>query len=321
MTDPRLVVAWLLLLHLVAEYLFRPEPGRGRPPLARVAIHGLAVAVCFAPVAAAFGAPGAAVAVVAVLAHLVLDGLEPGARPALEARPDADGSAPSDLSLGPAWTIRPAAWAALCQGLHVVILVAAWRVFLADAAPTQLVVDLARNATGAAAPADFHRAVLVAVVGAGILIVDVVAAARFVGLLLRPWGRPARPGGAAGAPAPAEAPEAAPTRGWRIQLGPLTGSVVPEPAVAQPASQAAPGGGATAAATVGRAIGIFERLLITMLVLAQAEAAVALVVGVKTVARYRQLDDRSFAEYYLLGTLASVSIGIGAGLLARVALA
>jgi hypothetical protein len=37
------------------------------------------------------------------------------------------------------------------------------------------------------------------------------------------------------------------------------------------------------------------------------------VIAAKTLARFRQLDDRDFAEYYLLGTLASVAIaGISA---------
>lgn len=327
MSDPRLVVAWLLLLHLIAEYVLRPDPGRGRPSGPSLAIHGLVAAVCFAPAAAAFGTAGAAVLAVAVGAHLLLDGLEQDAR--RETGPGTDAlrtSAQSDLSLGPAWTARPAARAALVQGIHVAILFAAWRLFLADAAPTQAMVDLARNVTGSAAPADFHRAVLVAVIAAAIVIVDVVAAARFVGLLLRPWGSPERFAGATGAAAAVEDSAARPARGWRIQLGPLSGRVVPEPTAAQPAGHPAVGRpatspAATSPAAVGRAIGVFERLLITMLVLAQAEAAVALVVGVKTVARYRQLDDRSFAEYYLLGTLASVLIGIGAGLLARLALA
>jgi hypothetical protein len=43
-------------------------------------------------------------------------------------------------------------------------------------------------------------------------------------------------------------------------------------------------------------------------VLAGAEAAIGLVIAAKTLARFKQLDDRDFAEYYLLGTLASVAI-------------
>ena len=43
-------------------------------------------------------------------------------------------------------------------------------------------------------------------------------------------------------------------------------------------------------------------------------------VAAKTLARFRQLDDRDFAEYYLLGTLASVAVAIVSGLIARAAL-
>jgi hypothetical protein len=39
-----------------------------------------------------------------------------------------------------------------------------------------------------------------------------------------------------------------------------------------------------------------------------AGAAVGLVLAPKTLARFKQLDDRDFAEYYLLGTLASVAV-------------
>ena len=56
------------------------------------------------------------------------------------------------------------------------------------------------------------------------------------------------------------------------------------------------------------------------LVLAGAEAAIGLVVAAKTLARFKQLDDRQFAEYYLLGTLASVSVALATGLLAAAAL-
>ena len=48
-------------------------------------------------------------------------------------------------------------------------------------------------------------------------------------------------------------------------------------------------------------------------------AAVGFVIAVKTIARFKQLDDRGFAEYYLLGTLASVSVAICA-LVAKAAL-
>ena len=104
------------------------------------------------------------------------------------------------------------------------------------------------------------------------------------------------------------APPAAPARlGWTFQVGPIEGRAVPDPAALPTAatpthpSPAPPG-------RVGEAIGIIERLLIVTFVLAGAEAAIGLVIAAKTLARFKQLDDRDFAEYYLLGTLASVAI-------------
>ncbi|MDQ6796119.1 MAG: hypothetical protein M3067_15145, partial [Chloroflexota bacterium] len=72
---------------------------------------------------------------------------------------------------------------------------------------------------------------------------------------------------------------------------------------------------------IGATIGVLERLLIVTFVLTGSTAAVGFVVGAKTLARFRQLDDRDFAEYYLLGTLASVAVALGSGLIAVAALA
>ncbi|MDQ3553211.1 MAG: hypothetical protein M3395_02220, partial [Chloroflexota bacterium] len=72
---------------------------------------------------------------------------------------------------------------------------------------------------------------------------------------------------------------------------------------------------------VGATIGILERLLICALVLGGAVATIGLVIAAKTLARFKQLDDREFAEYYLLGTLASVTIAVASSLIAQAALA
>ena len=74
-------------------------------------------------------------------------------------------------------------------------------------------------------------------------------------------------------------------------------------------------------ASVGATIGVLERLLIVTFVLVGAESAIGLVVAAKTIARFRLLDDRDFAEYYLLGTLGSVTVAILTGLVAKAALA
>ena len=72
---------------------------------------------------------------------------------------------------------------------------------------------------------------------------------------------------------------------------------------------------------IGSTIGIIERLLISALVLAGGVLAIGLVVAAKTLARFKQLDDRDFAEYYLLGTLASVTFAVVTSLVALRALA
>ncbi len=74
-------------------------------------------------------------------------------------------------------------------------------------------------------------------------------------------------------------------------------------------------------ARIGATIGVIERLLIAALVLAGGITTIGLVVAAKTIARFRQLDDRTFAEYYLLGTLASVTLAVVTSLIAARALA
>jgi len=69
----------------------------------------------------------------------------------------------------------------------------------------------------------------------------------------------------------------------------------------------------------GKIIGVFERAIIVPLIFVGAYEAVGLVLAAKSIARFEQLKDRKFAEYYLVGTLASLSFGIIVGLLAYMA--
>lgn len=59
---------------------------------------------------------------------------------------------------------------------------------------------------------------------------------------------------------------------------------------------------------VGRVIGKLERLIISSLVLCNQLGAIGFVLAAKSIARYKQLEDKNFAEKYLVGTLASASI-------------
>jgi len=59
---------------------------------------------------------------------------------------------------------------------------------------------------------------------------------------------------------------------------------------------------------VGRVIGKLERIIISVLILCNQIGAVGFVLTAKSIARYKQLEDKRFAEKYLVGTLASVLV-------------
>ena len=66
----------------------------------------------------------------------------------------------------------------------------------------------------------------------------------------------------------------------------------------------------------GAFIGALERLLILLLMSVGQYAAIGLVLTAKSVARYNKIaENKQFAEYYLLGTLLSALIAVGAYLL------
>lgn len=65
----------------------------------------------------------------------------------------------------------------------------------------------------------------------------------------------------------------------------------------------------------GRMIGILERMLLTVFMAVQAYQAIGLQIAAKGLIRSKELEDRGFAEYFLVGTLASTLLAIGAGVL------
>lgn len=68
---------------------------------------------------------------------------------------------------------------------------------------------------------------------------------------------------------------------------------------------------------LGRAVGILERLILLTLVAAESLPALGFILAAKSIARYQELNNRDFAEYYLVGTLASFSLAFFAGLWLR----
>jgi hypothetical protein len=87
-----------------------------------------------------------------------------------------------------------------------------------------------------------------------------------------------------------------------------------------PAAAPAGGGGGEAQLGRGKMIGIVERLLIFYFVLTSNLSAIGFVLAAKGFTRFRELDDRDFAEYVLIGTLLSAAGAVLVGLLARLAL-
>ena len=67
----------------------------------------------------------------------------------------------------------------------------------------------------------------------------------------------------------------------------------------------------------GKLIGYIERLLVLILTFYSAYPAIGFIVTAKSIARFKQMDDRNWAEYFLLGTLTSMFLGIALGLLLR----
>jgi hypothetical protein len=64
----------------------------------------------------------------------------------------------------------------------------------------------------------------------------------------------------------------------------------------------------------GRTIGALERAIALTLVLLGQYGALGLLVAAKSVARFKALEDREFAEYFLIGTLASLLLALAGGL-------
>jgi hypothetical protein len=70
----------------------------------------------------------------------------------------------------------------------------------------------------------------------------------------------------------------------------------------------------------GRLIGVLERALALTLVLANQYGALGLILAAKALARFRALDDRDFAEYVLIGTLASLLFALLIGVAVHILL-
>jgi hypothetical protein len=62
--------------------------------------------------------------------------------------------------------------------------------------------------------------------------------------------------------------------------------------------------------STGRVIGMLERILIYFFVLINEFAAIGFIIAAKGFTRFKELDEREFAEYVLIGTLLSAASSI-----------
>jgi hypothetical protein len=67
----------------------------------------------------------------------------------------------------------------------------------------------------------------------------------------------------------------------------------------------------------GRIIGILERLIIYIAVLKNQFAIIGFIFAAKAFTRFKELDERKFAEYVLIGTLISILLAILVALIVK----
>jgi hypothetical protein len=251
-----------------------------RLPLARMAV----AAVLMLPAWFVFGSPG----LVALL--MVAVPLLAATRPGWSGMPAVSGHAGED-----GWSPLAALRMAIELAIRFAFILAAW-LLLRDAPLNGWVVDNLTGPQSAAVDESVHW-LRAGSVGWALLLLNTYVASQFVALLLPPdvdGGADTRAGGRAS---------------YSVKVGPLTGRIEADPAAA-----------VRTADRVGVTIGVVERVLVVVLILGRAEPAIGLVIAAKTIARFRQLEERHFAERYLVGTLASVAIAVASGLLVRYAL-
>ncbi|MGD0861161.1 MAG: DUF3307 domain-containing protein [Candidatus Limnocylindrales bacterium] len=292
MSESLILAGWLLVSHLTADFVLQSDAsvagrsGPGARATRALGLHALVVGLCMTPFWLAFGTPGFIALLVVTVPHPFIDAAKVRLTE-LKREASEPGS----------WSPWPAGLFLLDQAVHLTLVFGAGWVLLRDATLNPWFVDGVARATSGIAPADVHRAALIVVVGWSLAVINGRAGRFFVPLVLPPDPR-------AGAVLAANQ-----AVGYAVKLGPLSGRIEPDrPPLAETTDN------------VGAVVGILERALVVLLILAQAELAIGLVVAAKTLARFKQLDERPFAEKYLVGTLASVTLAVASGMAARVVL-
>jgi hypothetical protein len=318
--------------------------------------HGFHVALCLVPAVFAFGVPGIVYLVLVAGSHMLVDRwkvqatkrAEAAAQSQAQARLARTGDVPMS-GLGGAWTPWPGMLFLADQALHMTFAIVGWLVILEGAPLLAPWVDFVNLVLRGWDRATVHAVILTGVVLVSLFLLNTRGAYYFVLALVSPREMTPAPADAETVP---PAPAAPPPSGYTVRVGPLVATVEPgiagqgaavataqSTAVGASSAQASTNGAhpdadvdgtplvkatpavpSGAPARIGATSGAMERLLIVGFILTGSAVAVGFVIAVKTIARFKQLDDRGFAEYYLLGTLASVSMAIASGYLALAAL-
>jgi len=72
--------------------------------------------------------------------------------------------------------------------------------------------------------------------------------------------------------------------------------------------------------SAGMVIGIAERIIVLTFVLVNQFTAITIIFAAKSIARFNELKDRKMAEYYLIGTLSSISFALIVGVITHLIL-
>ena len=312
--DPVLIVSWLVFAHLVADFVLQNDwiainkANGTRTGLSALGVHGLHVALCLLPAVFAFGGLGLAYLVLVTFTHMAVDRWKVQATRLVDARAQAQArerlarGALEGSGLGEAWTPWPGMLFLADQALHLTIALVGWLVILESSALMPPFVDFVDAVIRSWDPAGFHAVVLTSVVLVSLFLVNTRGAYYFAMAMGSP--RPLRP-------APGEV-EAAGTPGVEAAAPPAATAAAPTGANGAPTG---------ASARIAVTVMAMERLLIASLVMTGMAVAAVLVVALDVAARWRQLGDRGFAEWYLVAMLGSVSVALASGLLALAALA
>jgi Protein of unknown function (DUF3307) len=339
-TEPVVVIAWLVVAHLVADFVLQTgriaadKQGDGRRAERALLDHAIGVAACLVPVVLAFGLRGLLFLALVTFSHVLIDRTKVvlnrrAEAKALDVALDRYGTLVGSGGLGTAWTPVPAALFVIDQLGHVGVLALGWLVLLRDGALTPPWLTVVGALTRRLSGADARSISLDLAVAIILVLVNVRAASLLIATLVSPrevslGEPPVEPRDPPASPIAPRAPESgAAPNGAAAATSAASASpkrLPPEPARTDEAGQPSVGRAPSGPARIGEAIGVLERLLVVVFVLTNSLAAIGFVVAAKTLARFKQLDDRAFAEYYLLGTLASVSIALGSSLLAAAAL-